>query len=44
MSVAVAQHKNFVGGEWVDSSGGETMEVVNPSTGEIIAEVARSTA
>jgi len=44
MSVAVSQHKNFVGGEWVDSSGGETMEVLNPSTGEVIAEVARSTA
>jgi 1-pyrroline dehydrogenase len=44
MSVAVSQHKNFVGGDWVDSSGGETMEVLNPSTGEAIAEVARSTA
>jgi 1-pyrroline dehydrogenase len=43
MSVAVSQHKNFVGGEWVDSSGGDTMEVLNPSTGEVIAEVARST-
>jgi 1-pyrroline dehydrogenase len=44
MSVAVSQHKNFVGGEWVDSAGGETMEVVNPSTGEVIAEVVSSTA
>jgi 1-pyrroline dehydrogenase len=44
MSVAVSQHKNFSGGEWVDSAGGETMEVVNPSTGEVIAEVASSTA
>ena len=44
MSVAVSQHKNFVGGEWVDSAGGETMEVVNPSTGEVIAEVLSSTA
>ncbi len=44
MSVAVSQHKNFVGGEWADSSGGETMEVLNPSTGEVLAEVARSTA
>ena len=44
MSVAVSQHKNYVGGEWVDSAGGETMEVLNPSTGETIAEVARSTA
>jgi len=44
MSVAVSQHENFVGGEWIDSAGGETMEVINPSTGEVIAEVARSTA
>jgi 1-pyrroline dehydrogenase len=43
MSVAVSQHKNFVGGEWVDSAGRETMEVVNPSTGEVIAEVPSST-
>jgi 1-pyrroline dehydrogenase len=44
MSVAVSQHKNFVGGEWVESGGGETMEVLNPATGEVIAEVQRSTA
>jgi 1-pyrroline dehydrogenase len=44
MSVAVSQHKNFVGGEWVESGGGETMEVINPATGETIAEVQRSTA
>ena len=43
MSVAVSQHKNFVGGEWVESDGGGTMEVLNPSTGEVIAEVAHST-
>jgi 1-pyrroline dehydrogenase len=44
MSVAVSQHKNFVGGEWVESGGGETMDVLNPATGETIAEVQRSTA
>ncbi len=42
MSVTVQQHKNFIGGEWVESDGG-TMEVLNPSTGEVIAEVQRST-
>jgi 1-pyrroline dehydrogenase len=41
MSVTVQQHKNFIGGEWVESEGG-TMEVLNPSTGEVIAEVQRS--
>src|SRR5205807_5396688 len=35
---------NFIGGEWVDASGGETMEVVNPATGETIAEVPRASA
>jgi 1-pyrroline dehydrogenase len=42
MSVAVSQHKNYIGGEWVDSAGGETMEVLNPATGETIAEVPAS--
>jgi 1-pyrroline dehydrogenase len=41
MSVSVTQYKNFVGGEWVESSTGETMEVLNPATGEVIAEVPR---
>ncbi|MFL5932791.1 MAG: gamma-aminobutyraldehyde dehydrogenase [Gaiellaceae bacterium] len=43
MSVTVSQHKNFVGGEWVDAVEGGTMEVLNPATGEAIAEVPRGT-
>jgi 1-pyrroline dehydrogenase len=43
MSVTVSHHKNFVGGEWVDAVEGGTMEVLNPSTGETIAEVPRGT-
>ena len=43
MAVAVAQYKNFVGGEWVEAAGGETMEVLNPATGEVIAEVPKGT-
>jgi 1-pyrroline dehydrogenase len=43
MSVAVSQHKNYIGGEWVDSAGGESMAVLNPATGETIAEVPAST-
>jgi 1-pyrroline dehydrogenase len=39
MSVAVSQHKNFVGGEWVDAAEGGTAEIINPATGETIAEV-----
>ena len=41
MAVAVTQHKNLVGGEWVDALDGETMEVIDPSTREVIAEVPR---
>src|SRR5919206_4851068 len=40
----VTKHQNFVGGEWVDAAEGGTMEVINPSTGETIAEVPRGTA
>src|SRR5437016_400077 len=43
MSVTVSQHKNFVGGEWLDAVEGGTMEVINPATGETIAEVPRGT-
>jgi len=39
VSTTVTKHQNLIGGEWVDASGGETMEVINPSTGETIAEV-----
>src|ERR671939_682545 len=44
MSVTVSSYKNFVGGEWVDSASGDTMEVLNPATAETIAEVPRSSA
>lgn len=43
MSVSVTQQKQFIGGEFVESSSGETMEVLNPATGEAIAEVPRGT-
>jgi 1-pyrroline dehydrogenase len=44
MSVTVEHHKNLIGGQWVDAAGGETMEVLNPATGETIAEVPRAAA
>ena len=44
MSTTVSKHQNFIGGEWVDSAGGETMEVLNPATGDVIAEVPAATA
>ncbi len=40
MSVATSC-KNFVGGEWVDAVEGGVQEVINPATGETIAEVPR---
>jgi aminobutyraldehyde dehydrogenase len=44
VSTTVSKHQNLIGGEWVDSAGGETMEVLNPATGEVIAEVPAATA
>jgi 1-pyrroline dehydrogenase len=43
MGVTVSQHKNFVNGKWMDAVEGGTMEVLNPATGETIAEVPRGT-
>jgi len=41
MSATKTAYKAFIGGEWVDSASGETMEVINPATSETIAEVPR---
>ena len=38
----VTKLQNWIGGEWVDAAGGETMEVLNPATGDVIAEVPRA--
>ena len=39
MSATKTEYKAFVGGEWVDSASGETMDVINPATGEVVAVV-----
>src|ERR687892_248264 len=43
MAVAPTQDvkvwKNYVGGEWVEASSGETFDVINPSNGEVVAAV-----
>jgi succinate-semialdehyde dehydrogenase/glutarate-semialdehyde dehydrogenase len=31
----------YINGEWIQADSGETLAVTNPSTGEIIAEVAK---
>ena len=38
-TTAIKRHQMFVGGQWIDGSGGESQEVINPSTGEVIAAV-----
>jgi 1-pyrroline dehydrogenase len=43
MSVTVASYKNFVGGEWVDAAEGGIEQIVNPASGEVIAEVPKGT-
>ena len=37
-------YRNYVGGEWVDATGGETFESVDPATGELIGVFPLSTA
>jgi 1-pyrroline dehydrogenase len=41
MSATKTAYQAFVGGNWVDSASGETMEVIAPASGEVIAEVPR---
>ncbi|HEV3479108.1 MAG TPA: gamma-aminobutyraldehyde dehydrogenase [Gaiellaceae bacterium] len=41
MGVASAEHRILVGGEWIAAADGETMDVVDPATGDVIAEVPR---
>jgi 1-pyrroline dehydrogenase len=43
MSVTVQQLQNLVGGEFVDAADGGTAEILNPATGETIAEVPQGT-
>jgi acyl-CoA reductase-like NAD-dependent aldehyde dehydrogenase len=44
MSATKTSYKAFIGGGWVASASGETMEVIAPATGEVIAEVPRCSA
>jgi 1-pyrroline dehydrogenase len=41
MATAVKRHEMFIGGEWVRSAAEESLPVVNPATGELIAEIPR---
>src|SRR5438876_3052486 len=44
MATAVKNAQMYIGGEWVDASSGETLTVVSPVSGEIIAEVPAASA
>jgi betaine-aldehyde dehydrogenase len=43
MATAIKRSEMFIGGEWYAGSGGGVQEVVNPATGEVIAEVPKGT-
>jgi 1-pyrroline dehydrogenase len=39
MTLSATKHRMFIDGDWSDAASGETTEVVNPATEEVIAEV-----
>jgi aldehyde dehydrogenase (NAD+) len=43
MAVATGEYRNYIGGEWVDSAGGQRFESTNPATGESLGSFPRST-
>jgi aminobutyraldehyde dehydrogenase len=43
MTISATRPRMFINGEWVDSTGGETTQVINPATEEVIAEVPKGT-
>src|SRR3954451_21986234 len=44
LPVKIRQTKMLIDGKWVDSQSGKTFETLNPSTGEVIANVAEGDA
>src|SRR5215472_13955928 len=43
VSEEVKTYQVFIDGEWRDASSGETFPSINPSNGEVIAEIAKGT-
>ena len=39
MTVTAAPKRMFINGEWADSSTGETTDVINPATEEVITQI-----
>src|SRR5881227_3047456 len=44
MSATATSYKCFIGGEFVDAADGQTMDVIAPATGEVIASVPKCSA
>jgi len=44
MATALKQFQMLIGGEWTDSTSGETQQIISPATGEVIAEVPKASA
>src|SRR5215203_4794986 len=42
-SDALVRDKLFIGGEWVEPAGGDSIEVVNPTTEEVIGRIPEGT-
>lgn len=43
MSTAIENRQLFIGGQWQSGSGGEPQDIVNPATGQVIAQVPKGT-
>jgi len=39
----LSEYGHFIGGEWVSSSGGETIDLMNPATGEVLSRIQAGT-
>jgi 1-pyrroline dehydrogenase len=44
MTLTGTKHRMFINGDWSDAASGETSEIVNPATEEVIAEVPKGDA
>jgi 1-pyrroline dehydrogenase len=42
MATTIKRQQMFIGGEWVEGTGQDSLPVVNPATGETIAEIPRA--
>ena len=42
MTLAATRNQMFINGDWADAEGGETVEVINPATEQVIAEVPKA--